>query len=133
MHRAPITSFPLTHAFVSLIALQLKGGDYGYWYDALKEYTINAYCRCGHCYSFTTSCDEGIGPFDTGDTIHFFTRSMVVMHHNSDGTLAEFEVPTRDNIPYAQEYEHYFDKEYISKLTAQKAKEICEIWVEDAC
>ena len=61
-----IAIFPLTHAFVSMVASQIKGGDYDYWFEALKTYRISAYCQCGHCYSFNTECDEGIGAFDTG-------------------------------------------------------------------
>jgi len=127
-----IAVFPLTHAFVALVASQLKGGDYEYWFEALKTYRISAYCRCGHCYSFKTECDEGIGAFDTGDAVLFFARTMVVMHHKADGTLAEFEVPTRDDIPYAGEYGYYFEEGYVSGLTAREAKEICEWWFAEA-
>ena len=122
--------FPLTHAFVALICVEMKGGSYDYWYKTLCSYQISSYCHCQQCYTFNTICDEGIGAFDCGDIILFFTKTIVLMHANADGTLNEFEVPTRDDIiPYAKEYEYFFDPTYRSDITTAEAKAICEEWI----
>lgn len=128
-----IKHFPLTHTFVAHISALLKGGNPIYWFDALTSYTITAHCKCKHCYTFTLESDEDFGGFDSGDCIQFFDKTLVVMHHNKNGTLREFEIPTCDDIvPYADEYLEFFNPEFHSDITAEQADEICKTWIEAA-
>lgn len=128
-----LVHFPITYIFTAHLCSILKGNSPSYWANKLLKYRIVSHCRCKHCYTFSVETDEAFDDFDIGDCIVFFKHTMVILHHNDNGTLKEIEIPTCDDIvPYHDEYFEYFNTEYDSSHCINEAEKIVKIWIEGA-
>lgn len=138
MQKRPLSDFPLALEFTARVAKNTEGRTINFWRNELQKYDVIGVCGCGECQTFYLSASVYAKSYfeEGGHVCDFYGKgglgtTCVILHADDNGHLKEVELPKITDVPYKNEYKHFTNTNYHSKIQSlYLAQIVVERWFQ---